>query len=51
MDSKGNIEKCKSVKLSDEDLDYAALLEQSPEIIARLVEIIFAGNQDRLPPS
>lgn len=49
--SPGNIENPESVKINQEDIDYAARLQDDPEMIRLLVEIIFAGGQDRLPPS
>ena len=51
LSSSINIETDESVKLSQDDIDYAAQLQERPEIVALLVEIIFAGNQDKYPAS
>lgn len=47
----GNIKNSESVNIPPEEIEKTRALMEDADIVYRLVEFIFAGTDNRLPPS
>lgn len=47
----GNIKPTESVNITEDDMEEAERIEGNPDLMLRLVDLIFGFEPDKLPPS